>query len=466
MGLAEPVSTAQVPKKSLPERIRRDLKTGETIYHSTAACHVSAKHPEGKWIAQVRREERGRLVKYPVKGFANPSDALTYIKSLRPDEKGRVHAPIQSEATVQQLYEYARKHTWKSIGSKRRAMKESRWRLHLAPYWGHVPLSQVTRRAVQEWITDVEEKIGSEGYSMGHPQLAQCRFDMHGLFEVVGLFDERYEDRRNPFRAKGLACVPCEQRDRVCIESQYFSALECACRRLAEENLVTDWIVAMFLTSLFSGLRLGEVLVLCREQIDFKNGIIRVDRAVREKDRELDPLTMWPVGPVRRVAINLPKGNKVRLVPMCDQLAAILRPYVNQRRSEGAVWDLIFPSESGYLKEERRVQLAFGTLKKRLHELATHAELGGRGWQRNPITDEFRDMSLPAVWTTIVYRDTRNSFASYAEEVGVPQATREAILGHGPKGVTNKAYTDVTSRGLQEARKRLTKGWRSRVGKP
>jgi len=349
---------------------------------------------------------------------------------------------------------------WKELGAKRQEIKESRWRLHLEPYWGDVWLSQVTRRAVQDWITEVEDKIASgRAGTLGYPQFTQCRIDLHGMFNAIGIFDERFEDRQNPFRAEGLKFTACEQRSRVCIESQHFAVIERACNRLVEESLATDWIVAMFLTSLFGGLRLGEVMALCRDQIDFKSGAIKVDRAMREKDQELDPATMKPTGLVQRVAINLPKGDKIRVVPMSDQLASILRPFVDRPRTEGAKWNLLFPSDAGKLKEETRIKLAFRTLCRRLEELAKHEPRGGRGLPYNPVIAEFRQASLPNVWTTIVFRDTRNSFASYAEEVGVPQATREAILGHGAKGVTNKFYTDVTIKGFQDARKRLTKGW-------
>lgn len=450
-------------RKALPDRVHRELKTGETIHHSVAACHVSAKFPQGKWIATVRRNEQGRLVKYPVKGFATPLDALAYVKSIRPDAKGRVHAPTQGEARVSDLYEYSRVHMWKRLSAKRQEMKESRWRIHIEPYWGDMPLSAVTRRAVQEWITETEAKLAGQqgsGGSSGLAQLAQCRIDLHGMFEALGLFDPRFEDRLNPFRAKGLSFARLEQRQRVCLESHHFAAIVRASQRLAEEGLVTPWIGPVFLTSLLSGLRAGEVLALCRDQIDFRTGIITVDRAVREKAQELDPVTMRPSGPVHRFAVNLPKGDKVRLVPMSDHLVPILKPLCTGSKPSGAAWDLLFPNDQGGLKEERRVQLAFATMCKRLGELAKHERIGGRGLPSNPLMDEFAGIDLPDVWTTIVFRDTRNSFASYAEEVGIPQATREAILGHGPRGVTNKAYTDVTSKGLQEARKRLSKGWK------
>lgn len=445
-------------KLDLPDRVRRELRKGETIYHSAAACHVSAKHPTGKWVGQVRREEKGRLTKYPVKAFGTPQDALAYVKSLRIDSSGRVFAARQGESTVTDLFEFVKRHKWKRLGAKRQELKESRWRNHIEPYWGLWALSQVTKRAAQEWITEMEDRIRAGGAgSLGLPQFNECRMDLHGIFEAAGSFDERLEDRKNPFA--GLDFTPRQPRPRICIESQSFATVDLACRRLVETEFVTDWVVGMFLTSLLGGLRLGEVVALCREQIDFDKGAIKVDRAMRESDRELDARTMLPTGQIQRTCINLPKGDKTRVVPMSAQLASVLKPFFERPRVEGAKWDLIFPSETGGLKESTRVSRAFKTLCKRLDELAQHESRRGRGWPKNLLISEFASIALPDVWQDIDFRDTRNSFASYAEEVGVQQATREAILGHGPKGVTNRFYTDVTSKGFQMARKKLTQGW-------
>jgi integrase len=408
------------------------------------------------------------LVKYPVKAFGMPQLALAYAKSLRPDERGKVYAAAQGETTVSELYAYISKNLWTSIGPKRQELKDSRWRLHLAPYWGSWAISEVTKRAAQEWVGETEAAIAAgKAGKLGLPQFNECRLDMHGMFEALDSFDERFADKKNPFA--GLAFKARETRAHICIESGHFAAVEYACRSLVEAGLATDWVTAQFLTSLFGGLRLGEVMALCRDQLDFANGIIRVDRAMREKDREiLDPRKkdakgrMIPAGEVKRMAINLPKGDKIRLVPMSDQLAAILRPFYDQPKVAGAKWDLLFPSAKGDLREETRQAHGFGTLCKRLDEIAKQECKGGRGWPANPVLDEFEEGALPDIWDVIVFRDTRNSFATYAEEVGIPQATREAILGHGAKGVTNRFYTDITSKLLQDARSLLSNGWQCR----
>jgi len=466
-----------LPKKDLPERIRRDLRKGETIFHSEMACHVSAKFPDGKWIGQVRRDEHGKLVKYPVKGFGTPKEALDYIKSLRPDERGRVHSVRQGEPTVTALYEFVTTQRQKRIGERTKDGKETRWRLYIEPEWGGCALSQVTGRAAQEWITDIEARIsqGRAG-SLGLAQFEKVRTDLHALFESIGSFSPIYEDRKNPFANLDFTASP--PRAKVTIESQYFAAITHACSRLVEEGLCTEWVTVMFQTSLLAGLREGESLVLCRDQLDFDNGAILVDRAMRRTSRAIDPRTRLEVGSVLRQAMNLPKRgvpghDKSRVVPMSDQLAAILRPIYKRAGVKGAAWDLMWPSEHGTIKEMNRFRTAWSTLKGRLNEIATLAPLKKPetgwpevpkrpGWPCNPLVEAARRnpaLRLPNIFGEIDFRDTRNSFASYTNEIGLAQATREELLGH-EGGLTNAVYTVVTSVAFQDARKRLSEGWK------
>lgn len=464
------------PKRSLPDRIHRELRKGETIYHSNIPCHVSGKFPDGKWIAQVRREERGKLVKYPVKGFGTPKDALDYLVSLRPNSRGRVAGPRQGEPTVAMLYEFVKQHRQKRISDRTKEGKESRWRLYIAPEWEDCPISLVTRRVAQEWITEVESRIErGEAGSLGLAQFEKVRTDLHAMFECADSFSPEYEDRKNPFAGLDFSAQP--PRVKVTIESSHFAAIEHACEILIGEGLCVEWVAEMFLTSLLSGLREGEVIALCRDQIDFENGAIVVDRALRRNSRAIDPKTRREFGEVQRQAMNLPKGgsatnDKTRVVPMSNQLAALLKRVANRPRVSGMDWSLLWPGDTGKLRELTRFRSAWSTLRDRLHEVATLAPLKHQsgawpeipkrqGWTKNPlITDARRQPSLrlPDIFGEIDFRDTRNSFASYMNELGISQATREHVLGHGG-GLTNTVYTVVTSNAIQDARKRLSEGW-------
>ncbi|MBX3110128.1 MAG: tyrosine-type recombinase/integrase [Fimbriimonadaceae bacterium] len=374
------------------------------------------------------------------------------------------------------LYEFVKQHRQKRIGERTKEGKEARWQRYIEPAWGDCPISLVTRRSAQEWVTELEDQIESgQAGTLGLAQLEGIRTDLHALFESLDSFSPDYEDRKNPFA--GLEFTPRPPRAKVTIESSAFAAVHNACSTFASEGLCTPWIAEMFLTSLLAGLRQGETLALCADQLDFENGAITVDRSMRRKSRAIDPRTRLEVGGIERQAIHLPKGGtpsntKTRTVPMTDQLAGILQKAVSRSRTNVSGWDLVWPGETGKLRELTRVNTAWQTLRKRLNELAVLAPLahngnrwpepeGARGWQKNPLVAKARadaSLRLPDIFGDIDYRDTRNSFASYMNEVGISQATREHLLGHGG-GLTNTVYTVTTSAAFQDARTRLTQGW-------
>ncbi|MBS1701787.1 MAG: hypothetical protein JST12_09000 [Armatimonadetes bacterium] len=464
-------------RKELPERIRRQLKKGETIYHSVRPDHVNAKHPDGKWLAQLRREEKGKLKKFPVKGFKTAREALQYLEGLRPGAKGKSSQFNSDEPTVKELYLYYVKHGQKRIGEKTKRDKASRWRLHIEGYWGEWRIGEVTGRAAQDWISDAEEQIfeGDAG-TLGLAQLEKVRTDLFAMFEFLPKFSPDYQDRRNPFA--NLEFVERAPRAKVTLESSTFSAIVNVCDLYAEYGLCTRWISEMFLTSLLSGIREGEVMALCEDQLDFENGAIVVDRAFRRDSRNLNPITRLEEGPILPQAINYPKrgtaqNDRTRVVPMSDQLAAILRRAVDARPDTPAgQWKLLWPSRNGTLKQLSRFTKCWYTLRDRLHELATYApkeiepfewpELPtGRGRTRNPLIELAEvnsSIQLPNKFGAIDFRDARSSFGSYINEIGLTQATREAILGHEGR-ITNSVYTEITSATFQEARRKLTEGW-------
>lgn len=150
-------STQIPPKQELPIRWQRELHKGETVYHSTMACHASRKFPDGKWIAEVRRETAGKLVRLPVKGYGSIKEAVDYVKSLRSPQPGQVTATRRGEPTVTDLYQFVTAHRQKRLSEKSKQAKAQRWRDYVAPEWGGMPLSRVTRRSAQEWVSAVEE---------------------------------------------------------------------------------------------------------------------------------------------------------------------------------------------------------------------------------------------------------------------------------------------------------------------
>ncbi len=168
-----------------------------------------------------------------------------------------------------------------------------------------------------------------------------------------------------------------------------------------------------------AGLRLSEQMALTAEQVDFAQGVIVIDRAIK-------------LGPTGRQEVGLPKGDKTRLVALCPTLADLLKPVVGD--SDG----YLFSAESADKPKMKKV--VYSTWKRILKE----SELPS-------------DLEL---------RDCRLSHNSWIEKFcpKVSLSTRLEHMGHSVnrnnsehKGLTVNVrnYTRFLSGGLDILRKEL-----------
>jgi len=168
-----------------------------------------------------------------------------------------------------------------------------------------------------------------------------------------------------------------------------------------------------------AGLRLSEQMALTAEQVDFAQGVIVIDRAIK-------------LGPTGRQEIGLPKGDKTRLVALCPTLADLLKPVVAD--SDG----YLFSAETADKPKMKKV--VYSTWKRILKE--------------SGLPDELE------------LRDCRLSHNSWIEKFcpKVSLSTRLEHMGHSVnrnnsehKGLTVnvRTYTRFLSGGLDILRKEL-----------
>lgn len=103
-----------------------------------------------------------------------------------------------------------------------------------------------------------------------------------------------------------------------------------------------------------AGLRLSEQMALTAEQVDFAQGVIVIDRAIK-------------LGPTGRQEVGLPKGDKTRLVALCPTLADLLKPVVSD--NDG----YLFSAESADKPKMKKV--VYSTWKRILKESGLPDEL-------------------------------------------------------------------------------------------
>jgi integrase len=149
---------------------------------------------------------------------------------------------------------------------------------------------------------------------------------------------------------------------------------------------------------LHAGIRSQEMRALQVEKFDFKTGFVLIDRAVKKTGK-----------------LGLPKGNKIRIVPLEPEVAEFL--------------EVALAGKSGYIVEKRghyttergfreRYDGFFGRLNLCLKE---------RG-------EKTVDLLPP--------HSTRHTFATYRQKGGMPVAILMAIMGHSSREMTDH-YTHV-----------------------
>jgi integrase len=150
-----------------------------------------------------------------------------------------------------------------------------------------------------------------------------------------------------------------------------------------------------------TGLRLGELLGLRWEDIDFDAGILHV-RQQWTRVGELAP----------------PKTRKgVRRVPLSPDLVAYLRKHkLASKFSRDS--DFVFPSKTGRPLSHRNVQR--------------------RAWE--PVR------KLAQLPDDVTFHDLRHAFASIAASRGVPVTVLSGVMGHSDVGVTQRVYIHLFGR--------------------
>ncbi len=150
------------------------------------------------------------------------------------------------------------------------------------------------------------------------------------------------------------------------------------------------------LLCLYTGLRIGELLALVWQDIDFVKGIITVNKSCRDA---------WRNGAYVK-DIDTPKtDNAYRIVPIPKQLMVKLKEV-----KKHSVGEYVVDGKTKYGAEVRSYQRTFESILKRL-------EIAHKG-----------------------FHALRHTFATRALEVGMDVKTLSEILGHGNPMITLKRY--------------------------
>ena len=277
------------------------------------------------------------------------------------------------------------------VSAKTVATRKSAWNSRVKPYWGDVPVVDVTTSAVRGWVA----KMVTEG--AGVPGIENA-FGL--LRQVLGAAVEDRRIPRNP--CEGVRLPKRKHADRGYLTHTQVAALVDAVDRQAE--------VVRFLA--YTGLRWGEMAALRVQDFDMLRRRVNVSRSVTESGG-----LVW----------STPKTWERRSVAFPVALAAELSALMIGKGRE----DLVFTDMRG------------GVLR--------NSNWRARVFQPAVTKCQKTDESFPS----ITPHDLRHTAASLAVSAGANVKAVQRMLGHARASMTLDTYADLFEADLDEVADRL-----------
>lgn len=281
-------------------------------------------------------------------------------------------------------------------------------RLHLKPAIGAVRLEALTPTMVQKMLNDAAK--GTGGKKGLAPKTVRC---IHGVLHKA--LQQAVEDqiiRSNP--ADGRKLPTATRRELHPLDENEIKAFLAAIKGHEFEDV--------YLVTLFTGLRQGEVLGLTWDCVDFTAGTITINKQLQR-----------PNGDHKECYLALTKNGKGR----CITPAPFVMNVLKQTRA----------------KQNRR-KLKAGSAWEN-HDNLVFTDALGHHLQHHTIYHRFKDIVESIGCPDTRFHDLRHSFAVVSIRSGDDIKTVQENLGHATAAFTLDIYGHVTEQMKRESASRM-----------
>ncbi|MBC5736333.1 site-specific integrase [Lawsonibacter sp. NSJ-52] len=267
---------------------------------------------------------------------------------------------------------------------------ESRIHLHIIPALGNIPLNKLTQNDLQQFYAQLK-KTGRKrftdlyGEGLSDRMVRMCHATCRTALEKAvqeGLI------RTNP--AIGCKLPPKKARVMQVLDREELQ------RFLIQAK--AEGYYELFLLDLATGLRRGELMALQWDDLDFKTGVLNVNKQIYDVKGELQ--------------LSTPKTKtSIRKLTLPPAVVEVLKEY---RETVDSRW--MFPSP---VKED--CPMTPCAVRRRLQLILEHAEC-----------------------KHVRFHDLRHTFATLSLQNGMDVKTLSAMLGHVSAATTLDIYTHIT----------------------
>ena len=308
-----------------------------------------SKEKNGTWRARFYyTDSTGKRRETQKRGFKKKSEAQEYEREFLRKAKYNVDMTFESllELYLTDLSTRLKENT---LATKKYLME-----LKIAPFFNKLKLSEITPNTIRTWqrnmLLGINEKTG-EKYSQTY--IKSINNQLVAVFNYAVKF---YNLKENPCHKAGS--IGKKHADEMEVWS-----LEEFNKFISSKDNYKPIAIAGFNVLFWCGLRIGELLALTKEDINFEKKTLRINKSyqrLKGKDIITTPKT--------------PRSNRV--IEIDDNLINILKTYI-EKLYELQPTDRIFPCTKYLFEHEMKRITKIENIKKiRLHDLRhSHATL-------------------------------------------------------------------------------------------
>ena len=379
------------------------------------------KRSNGTWEARVTvgmNPETGKLISKSVYGRTQ-KEVREKLNALQTGEQQAVNPPAagpglitdaasepeQKEMTVGEWLDTWLKEYLADVKQGTSIHYESVVRLHLKPALGDIPLSQLRTPMVQKFYNKLRAEQRSPKYIKNIHGVLHRALDMAVRVEYL---------ERNPTSACILPKV---------VEKPVVP-LDAPEQKKLFEALKGNPFETLFLTATFTGMRIGELIGLTWDCVDFENEVIYVEKQLVQTRKK-----------GQKYRFGTLKNGKTRVIAPAPYIMQVLKKHkiaqAEQRLLMGDLWN---PGEFPNL-------------------VFTHKD--GSHYSQPTIWKEFQDILAAAGLEHHRVHDLRHTFAVNSLRAGDDIKTLQENMGHYSAAFTLDRYGHVTDTMRRESANRM-----------
>lgn len=308
----------------------------------------ATKEPNGKWRARFYYTDiTGKKRETQKRGFSTRREALEYEREFL----SKSHYKL--DMTFESLLELYLTDLSTRLKENTLATKKYLMELKIAPFFNKMKICDITPTTIRNWQGQLLQATNENGRKYSQTYIKTINNQLVAIFNYAVKF---YNLKENPCHKAGSI-------GKKNADEMHVWSVEEFNRFIHSKANHKPMVIAGFNILFWCGLRIGELLALTKEDIDFEKKTLRINKSYQRlsgKDIITTPKT--------------PKSNRV--IEIDDNLVEVLKEYI-EKFYQLQPQDRLFPCTKYLFEHEmRRITKAENMEKIRLHDLRhSHATL-------------------------------------------------------------------------------------------